>query len=85
MRLPIKVRIFNENGQLVQSYNRTIKTRIIADVQVGLTAKDAFEGTCRVTYNPKEDYWNEFNFRTYSEFIHNLNQITEKDLVKEFI
>lgn len=85
LRLPIRVKLFDKNNKVVQTYQRTIKNRIMLDVQVGLSSESVLKGTCRVTYNMKEDYWNEFDFTTFSEFRNNLTQITEKDLVKEFI
>jgi hypothetical protein len=84
-RIPIHVRLFDKNGKVVHNYQRTVKSRIVSAVQVGLENKDVITGTCRITYNKEKDYWNEFNFVDFSSFNETLSVDTEKDLIKDFI
>ncbi len=81
-RIPIKVSLFNKNGEVIANYQRTVISRILDDVQVGSNNKAFFSGTCRVTYTP--GYWNEFNFTNFNEFRRSLIIDTEKDLILEF-
>lgn len=84
-RIPIQVKLFNKKGEVIQNYYRTVKARILVDVQVGLKNKDTVYGTCRVIYNKNKDYWNEFNFTDFKKFKDTLAVDTELDLVKEFV
>lgn len=84
-RIPIQVKLFNKNNEIVQRYQRTVKARILTDVQVGLKNKDIEYGTCRVTYNKDKDYYNEFNFTEFKKFKDTLAVDTELDLIREFI
>lgn len=84
-RIPINVKLFDANSKVVHNYNRTVKSRIVTAVQVGLENKDVIKGTCRITYNKEKDYWNEFNFTDFNLFNETLTIDTEKDLIKDFI
>lgn len=83
-RIPIKVTLYDKNNDTVSNYQRTVKSRIIDDVQVGLKNKAVIMGVCRVTYSNENDYWNEFNFTTLTEFKNSLSIDTELSLIKEF-
>lgn len=84
-RIPISVQLFNKKGEVVQTYYKSVKSRIVADVQVGLQKKGVVRGTCRVTYNREQDYWNEFDFTDFATFNKILSVDTEKSLVQDFL
>jgi len=76
IRLYIRVTI---NGE---SYSSQVKNRIFDFVQGRLSANSEADGRCLIVYDSKNDYWNEFRFKTVSEFRENLTVNTELPLLK---
>lgn len=82
-RLQMTLKAF-KNGKVVQSTSYYVLTRIRATIQVSLTAECDFY-RLRVTYNNKDDYWNEFDFTDKATALRELSTITETELVKYFM
>lgn len=84
-RILVNVRFFDKNGIPVHYCTSKIKKRIIRIVQLYSDKYGIVSGTCRVTYNKKEKYWNEFNFTDIETFLNILDIDTESKLVKEYM
>jgi len=80
LRFPIHVELFNENGESVYVINSTKKSQIKLRLQAFSRKNWAF-GTCRVWYNKREEFYNEFRFTKASQLEEGLIACTEKPLV----
>jgi len=86
IRIPIRIQFFDDkNVQVGKTISRTVKSRIIRDVQVGLKNKGVFYGECTIFYDGDNDYLNSFRFTSLKQFTDTLSVDTELDLVREFI
>lgn len=87
LRLPMRVELFDEKDQLIETIISSKKSQIRLRVQ-GISkagrrigASSWVKGTCRVFYNKPNNYWNEFTFTSLSQFDAGLITVTEKPLI----
>lgn len=80
LRLPINLKLY-KGDLLVKTINSSKKTQI----RLRLTDATGWDsGICRVWYNRKKDYWNEFKFTDLETFDRTLTDDTEWDMIKDF-
>lgn len=85
---PVRMRVemFDKNGKMIQSTTLTRKIAFRRFVQVNSNSESKFKwGLCRVTYNRSKNYYNEFNFDSYDDFVEKFNPCVEEALIKEFV
>lgn len=80
VRLPLYVKIFDENDQVIQTIKSTKKSQVRLRVH-GLPRTKWTYGTCRVWYSKDKDVWNEFRFENINQLDDGLVTNTEKDLI----
>lgn len=82
----VKIRLkLYENGEMVYSATLRGKTRVLRILQWSLERKwDS--GTCRVVYNSKKEFYNEFDFTSIDDVVSHLSPDCCLDpyLVKNF-
>lgn len=83
-RLPLNIKIFNKNGEMVQSITTTKKSEVLRCGRDFFDLKWQF-GTCRVWYSKQKDYWNEFSFRSLDEFSELYDIDTDVAMLKDFL
>lgn len=81
LRLPIKVRLFNEKSELVAKFNSTKKSQIRLRVH-GVSRNKWTFGVCTVSYDKSGDYFNKFTFLNEAQLLHGLTVDTEKPLIE---
>lgn len=80
LRLPMQVKLYNADHELVESINSTKKSQVRLRLQA-LPRGHWQYGTCRVYYNKPNDFWNEFKFTNFAQLEAGLVTVTEKPLV----
>lgn len=80
LRLPINVKLLDENGRVVKSINSSKKSRVRSNLQDFPRAGWSY-GVCRVWYNKPHDYWNEFYFINPHQLDEGLTLNTEIGLI----
>lgn len=84
LRLPLRVELFNEKDELVQTITSSKKSQICLKLHGLSDGKRRLwtYGTCKVFYNRPNDFWNEFKFESLNQFEAGLLTVTEKPLIE---
>jgi len=83
-RLPLHVKLFNENDEVVLELNLRLISRVMSSVD-GAVAQNWKYGTCRVYYHKSKGYWNEFRFTSTKQLKRRYLIDTEPDLLRVFL